>query len=165
MNDPLELPLRDIHLPDGVAIWPLAYGWWILIAVILIAAIVSFIIYKKNKLAKISAITLARAEFARITDEYQHSNETLKLVKEISVLLRRLSISLFPRSEVAGLTGNEWLAYLDQHVNGSPFTEGDGRILMDAPYRKQLDTADVDKLIKQCQNWIEAVSRVGGKTA
>jgi uncharacterized membrane protein YdjX (TVP38/TMEM64 family) len=85
MNDPLDLPLRDIHLPDGVAFWPLAYGWWILIAVIIMTAIIAFIVYKRNQKARISAITLARVEFARITSEYQKSNETLMLVKEISI--------------------------------------------------------------------------------
>ena len=165
MNDPLDLPLRDIHLPDGVAFWPLAYGWWILIAVIIMTAIIAFIVYKRNQKARISAITLARVEFARITSEYQKSNETLMLVKEISILLRRLSISLFPRTEVASLTGEEWLVYLDRYVDGAPFTEGQGRMLVDAPYRQNVDTEELDTLIQQCHNWIEAVSQTRGKPA
>ncbi|MGY8813907.1 MAG: DUF4381 domain-containing protein [Gammaproteobacteria bacterium] len=165
MNDPLDLPLRDIHLPDGLSFWPLAYGWWILIAVIVITAIIAFILYRRNQRARISAITLAREEFTRITSEYQKSNETLKLVKEISILLRRLSISLFPRTEVASLTGEEWLAYLDRYVSGAPFTEGQGRMLVDAPYRQNVDSEELDTLIHQCHNWIESVSRTKGKPA
>ncbi|MGK0298420.1 MAG: hypothetical protein ACI9XC_002042 [Gammaproteobacteria bacterium] len=165
MNDPLDLPLRDIHLPDGLSLWPLAYGWWILIAVIIMTAIIAIILYRRNQKARISAITLARKEFARITDEYQKNNETLKLVKEISILLRRLSISLFPRTEVASLTGEEWLAYLDRYVPGAPFTEGQGRMLVDAPYRQNVDTEELETLIHQCHNWIEAVSRTRSKPA
>ena len=30
--DPELLPLRDLHLPEMVGWWPLAPGWWFLIA-------------------------------------------------------------------------------------------------------------------------------------
>ena len=33
--DPTELPLRDLHLPNPVGWWPLAPGWWFLIALAL----------------------------------------------------------------------------------------------------------------------------------
>ena len=28
------LPLRDLHLPAEVGWWPLAPGWWVLIAIV-----------------------------------------------------------------------------------------------------------------------------------
>ena len=30
------LPLRDLHLPDAIGWWPLAPGWWVLIALSLL---------------------------------------------------------------------------------------------------------------------------------
>ena len=33
--DPEQIPLRDLHLPEPVGWWPLAWGWWILIALAL----------------------------------------------------------------------------------------------------------------------------------
>ena len=30
--NPEEIPLRDLHLPEMTGWWPLALGWWFLIA-------------------------------------------------------------------------------------------------------------------------------------
>jgi heme exporter protein D len=165
MNDPLELPLRDIHLPDSVAWWPLAYGWWALLAVLIILVLVAILLYQRNKLLRLSAITKAREELARITSEYQQNRDPLLLSRELSVLLRRLSISLFPRTEVASLTGSEWLKFLDSQVQGAPFTQGQGRMLIDAPYRQRVESDEVKNFVQQCQNWIDAVSSSGRKRA
>jgi hypothetical protein len=83
----------------------------------------------------------------------------LKLAREISVLLRRLSISLFPRTEVASLTGERWLEFLDRHVPGNPFTRGQGRMLVEAPYRQNVDRDEMENFIQQCKTWIDSVSR------
>ena len=37
--DPSQLPLRDIHLPDAVAWWPPAFGWWIVAALVVLLGI------------------------------------------------------------------------------------------------------------------------------
>ena len=38
------LELRDIHLPDDPSIWPLAFGWWLLI---IIVSILIYVLVKK----------------------------------------------------------------------------------------------------------------------
>ena len=165
MNDPLDLPLRDIHLPDGVAWWPLAYGWWVLLAGLVIIVLLSFFLYWRNQKMKKSAISKAREELSRITAEYQQNGDPLVLSRELSILLRRLCISLFPRTEVASLTGVEWLAFLDRYVQGAPFSQGQGRMLVDAPYRQSVEVDQVEDFVQQCRNWIDVVSKTGGKTA
>ncbi len=158
MNDPLELPLRDIHLPDYVSIWPLAYGWWVLIAVIIITGSLAVFFYLRNKKRKLSAITLARAEFLNIFNEYEKNRDSLKFIKQVSVLFRRLSISLFPRTEVASLTGDNWLEFLDSKISGKPFTQGKGRIIIEAPYRQNIESDDVNEFIQHSRDWVESAS-------
>ena len=46
--DPEQIPLRDLHLPDVVGLWPLAPGWWVLI--LLAAAGVVYFLFKLLKL-------------------------------------------------------------------------------------------------------------------
>ena len=29
--DPEQIPLRDLHLPEAIGLWPLAPGWWVTI--------------------------------------------------------------------------------------------------------------------------------------
>ena len=31
--DPTQLPLRDLHLPPDIGWWPMAPGWWVLLAI------------------------------------------------------------------------------------------------------------------------------------
>lgn len=47
--DPLA-QLRDIHLPEPIGWWPLAIGWYILIALALfLASIIAHWLYKKHR--------------------------------------------------------------------------------------------------------------------
>ncbi len=159
MNDPLDLPLRDIHLPEAVATWPLAYGWWILLFVLISLLALMVFVYYRNKRNRYSAITLAKKELEQIQNDFSQDNNSEKLVRQVSILIRRLSISIFPRTDVAHLTGENWLKFLDQHVEGEPFSGGDGRILIDAPYRREFISEDVESVVRHCSQWIDAVAR------
>jgi len=158
MTDPLELPLRDIHLPGAIPLWPLAPGWWVLIAVIIGSIVAAWFLYQRQQYRKLSAIRLARQELDKIVSSYTINNDPLELCRQVSILFRRVSISLFPRTEVASLTGDKWLEFLDNQTSGQPFRNGDGRIIADAPYRNSLSAAEVELMLKHCRDWIDAVS-------
>ena len=34
--DPEQIPLRDLHLPEAIGLWPLAPGWWVTITLAVI---------------------------------------------------------------------------------------------------------------------------------
>ncbi|MEP2029561.1 MAG: DUF4381 domain-containing protein [Paracoccaceae bacterium] len=53
----------------------------------------------------------------------------------IATLLRRTALGAFPRATVAGLTGEDWLSFLDKSL-GQPLFVGTeaGRVLTKAPY-------------------------------
>ena len=54
---------------------------------------------------------------------------------EVSELLRRTMLAYAPRAEVAGLTGDAWLEWLDRDLDEPRFREGAGRVLLELPYR------------------------------
>ena len=56
-------------------------------------------------------------------------------VAEIPVLVKGIALAFGPRSEVASLTGDAWLQFLDRSYGGSGFTEGPGRLLPTIAYR------------------------------
>ena len=35
--DENALPLRDLHLPEAIGWWPLAPGWWVELAIVVVA--------------------------------------------------------------------------------------------------------------------------------
>lgn len=69
----------------------------------------------------------------------------------IAAVLRRTALAGFPREEVAGLTGNRWLAFLDGTMPGGGFVDGPGRVLTEAPYR---DASAMPALADLARRWI-----------
>lgn len=151
--NPAELPLREIHLPDPISGWSLAIGGWITLALIPILLWISFLIYKH--LTRKTALKTAKKLLAQLK---QDSTKTVaqKLI-EISVLIRRVAISVAPRENCASLTGQAWLNYLDKPLKNNEFTQGVGRCLADANYQRQpSESVDVNELIKLTERWLKA---------
>lgn len=153
--DPQKLPLRDIHLPEPVSWWPPAPGWWLLLA--LAAAAIALAIWLRRRPRRRTAPRrLALRELQQIRAAYAQHGDPRRLVRELSVLLRRSAISLFPRAETAGLTGEAWLGFLDRVLGDGRFSHGVGRELLSAPYRRAAEI-DAEALLALCQEWVEAL--------
>ena len=163
MKDPAALPLRDIHLPEPVSWWPPAPGWWILLGLSIFIILASWYWRRLIIKRKLSAIYLARKEFNEIEEQLNSGVNAKQIVNQLSILLRRLSISLYPRMEVAGLTGEAWLSFLDRPLASSEFANGPGRVLIDAPYRPEINDAEIKPLIESCRRWLKAVEKDKGR--
>ena len=159
---PVEpLPLRDIHLPEPVSWWPPAPGWWLLL-IACAAIIAGFYLYRRIRQSRMLKRTVV-AELDTIRQRYQDNHDPLELVKALSTLMRRASISFYPRSTSASLTGNEWLKHLDSTAQRKEFEHGSGRILATAPYlpsNSQIEI-DPDELLSLCDGWIKLQPVIG----
>jgi hypothetical protein len=150
---PTELPLKDIHEPIAIGWWPPAIGWWLL--AVLIPLLLVFLYWFYKRLTRKTAVKTARKALALIKQNRVMDNNGK--VRELSMLVRRVAISVNPRAEVAGLTGRQWLAFLDQSMAGAPFSDGIGRLLSDAPYRNAAPAeSEVAGLIALCEDWLKA---------
>lgn len=140
--NPTQLPLRDLHLPDPVGWWPPAPGWWVLAAIALAA--VAWVVRRWLKdRARARARRHALSELNRYVEDYSRHGNAVTLGADISELVRRTMLAYAPREEVAGLTGEAWLAWLDRDLERPVFREGEGRPLIEWPYRDP--TADIDR--------------------
>lgn len=157
-TDPMQIPLRDVHFPEAISWWPLAFGWWILVCLLIIFIVTGWLWYQRRQQKKYSALTLAKEELFLVQKNYVEHNDPKRLIIDLSVLIRRLSISIFPRVEAAGLTGEKWLDFLDDAMANNPFSTGAGRILMDGPYRPNVMPEEIEPLVKICDEWIDAVN-------
>jgi phosphoglycerol transferase MdoB-like AlkP superfamily enzyme len=149
--------LADIHLPDSVNWWPLAPGWWALLALLVIALIILFIIRRraqKNRYRKD-----AQAALNRIYADYQTTQDSAKFLHETSVLLRRVALTAHQQTFNASIKGNAWLEWLDR-VNPSKkidnttrFTGEHGQQLITASYQKN-PTIDAGAIYHLCKFWL-----------
>lgn len=205
--DPSTLPLRDIHLPESVGWWPPAPGWWLLPVLILLALAAAWYARLLYRRRRYSAVNMAKRELVEIRSRYDMDRDAVYCVRAVSALLRRVSISIFPRAQSAGLTGGKWLEFLlsgdssatlacprpatyrgshseqglsaiqaqgskgQGHSFSLPWRKRDrvrgkvhvpdsiGKLLLEAPYRRQVADDEVRSLLGFCSDWIDGLSR------
>ncbi len=156
-----EIQLADIHIPAKPSAWPPAYGWWILLALLVaLITVISLKVTRYRKLKKQQKLTL---QMLHVLEKKLQQNAGTEVLAEINILLRRLALMHYPRKKIASLTGKEWLAFLDKSLDSSgkakDFSQGAGRILGDAPYLAKLpDNADIKGLSKVVKKWVKNIS-------
>ena len=153
-NPQQMLQLRDIHLPGAPAFWPPAPGWWIVAAIILaLLAWLTIVALRRYRIRQQRQRVL-RA-LAKLEQELA-SERSPEALAQMSVLLRRLALLKFPRQQVAALTGNAWLRFLDESGGNGRFASGPGRVLAAGPYQRSLPRdLDATGLIALVREWVK----------
>ena len=152
--------LRDIHLPHAISMWPTAPGW-IIVYVILsgLTVYLLYILYQRKQRQITVKFALLKLESLRklISD----NPENINIAAEVSILIRRTALHYFHRDEIAGLSGNDWLNFLNDSGRTTQFTEESGRLLIDVPYQKN-NAIDLMPLILVSQKWLVTISKTKG---
>jgi hypothetical protein len=123
-----------------VSFWPPAPGWWIVLGILLVVA----------------ALVAWRMRRAWVRDAYRR--EALREVaaigdpRELPALLKRVALAAYPRTEVAGLSGEHWIAFLNREVPGSFEGEPGEQLLAVAYGVAEVDAEPVRNAIR---GWIE----------
>jgi hypothetical protein len=165
--DPTSIPLHDIHLPPAVSWWPLAPGWWLLLllAIIMIGAVVWWRRRRRLRQWRVDALIALK----QVEQAYAQHRDEVQLVNELSVWLRRVCVSVFPREQIAAVTGQRWLEALDavfangkaNEKNSPPwrFDSNIGRVLIILPYQQDAENIEIeiDPLLKLCKAWLKAL--------
>lgn len=142
MSPAAALPLRDIHLPGEPSWWPPAPGWWVLAALLALA-----VWWLGRRLLQALRRRRQRAELGAEMRRIQraHESDPVAQLAAASELLRRACRRYAPAA--LALQGEDWLAFLDGRRSDVPFTRGAGRLLLDGPYRRRLDGAEVQAVL------------------
>ena len=147
--DPTQIPLRDLHLPEAIGWWPLAPGWWVVIGLAFIGLgfLVRLWLRKRSRGA---ARRYALRQLDAIVRQFDEQKDPVAFGSNLSELLRRTMLAYAPRLDIAGLTGEEWLRWLDRDLAQPVFSNGPGRQILDLPYRRpgsELPDSDIDRLV------------------
>lgn len=157
-QDPLN-NLRDIHLPEPVSFWPPAIGWWGLVAIVVLALLAGYWAYKKARQPDIRKD--AHRELEQLVNSQSKNPSPHQFYIEMSVLIRRIAISVFGRERVAGLTDEKWLRFLDETAGTTFFTSQSGRLLITLPYCQHKNmklSHDQEPLLNEIKKWINKIT-------
>lgn len=139
--------LRDIHLPNGVSAFPIANGWWLSLAgIVLLFLLIQFILYLRR---------YSKARYAlKLLKEISTEN-VVEAAKEMSEILRRICVLKY--KEAAALLGNDWIVFLNQKSK-TPLGGKTAELLINAPYIQQgsrtYTSENLEDLRCFCQKWI-----------
>ena len=155
-----NLPLRDPHLPEPISWWPPAPGWWGLLLLFILTSILGLTLLARFRRARVKRDALRVLN--RLEQALNSGADVHKTVASISILVRRVSLSLYPREKVASLTGERWLSFLDESINqkaeAGRFSQGAGRAIIEAPYNPAYDV-DLPSLLALTRHWISTVEK------
>jgi len=150
-TDPLA-GLRDYHLPELPSWWPPGPGWWVLLAILLLGVTAGAWWYRRHR-SRQAATRQALHELSDLRERASREGQSAACLRQLSRLLRRYAMSRYPHHEVAALTGEPWLRFLDRHGGGERFQQEPGRRLIQAPYRAE-PVAEWDELLSLVEEWI-----------
>lgn len=103
--------LRDIVVPDPPPLWPPAPGMWVALGVVLLA------------------VLLAGWWLRSARRRHAHRRAGLLLLNEartaydVSVVMKRVALSVFPREQVASLYGDDWATFLHTSCPNQDFLQ------------------------------------------
>lgn len=135
------LPLNPMHLPEPPNWFPLAWGWWALIASVIVGLLIVWLLLyrKKRHLA-------AKKTAQRLMASHQKPADAIELV-------RQAALCYFPREEIAQLTGKEWYEFLDSQLN-QPVFIANYELWQQALYSKH-PIQETHTLLQDCSLWID----------
>ncbi|MGW8275691.1 DUF4381 family protein [Xanthomonas axonopodis] len=132
---PQSLPLRDVHLPPPPSWWPLAPGWWLVIAVVVLVVGSAWVWRWRRRRRQRRWLAAFDAELARATTPAQR-------LAAVSVLLRRAARRVDPQAD--RLQGEAWLQFLDGRKRKEPvFSQGPGRAVLEGGFQRAPTVSDL----------------------
>lgn len=159
MNPTLQ-QLKDIHLPHAICMWPIAPGWIILyFAALGLLIYLLYYYYRKRKQRYIVNYALRQLNQLKELKQNNNNPQNINIAAELSTLIRRTALYYFNRNVIAGLSGQNWLQFLNESGRTTQFTADAGQLLIEAPYRKNQD-ADLTTLFTLTENWLLAIACV-----
>lgn len=150
--------LHEIEIPEPPSYRPQTSGWLILLVAGLLAiALLSYRYYRQWQANRYRREALER--LTAIENAIASTEQRPDALAQLPVLIKQTALSAFPREEVAQLSGESWLRFLDRSYGGQAFTQGTGRVLLQIAYQPPSTLAQISEktstdLIALVRQWI-----------
>jgi hypothetical protein len=143
MNPTLLAQLSPDRAPPPLGWWPLAPGWWALVALLLLG--LALAVWLRQRARQPSIKRWQRAALRELAQLQRAARQTgsddAQLAREIQQLLRRYAVARHGRETVASLSGDAWLAFVVRH-GGRDWAGDSGQALLRCAYGGPAATRD-----------------------
>ncbi|MGO6678735.1 DUF4381 domain-containing protein [Rhizobium leguminosarum] len=160
--DPMtETALRSLHdivVPAPVSWWPQTWGWALVAALLALAVLIVLLRWIRRYRAN-AYRREALALLEGVADRLRHPATRPDAIQDLAEVLKRTALAAWPRGQVASLSGDGWVRFLDAHDE-----DGTGetleRLLDDFEYHRAEIVADLPSnvcgdLVIAARKWIE----------
>jgi hypothetical protein len=149
-QDPLA-NLHPLREPAFIGWWPLAPGWWLLLALALIclATVVYFLVRRYRARAYRRR---ALAQLQQLQQAYQGDGDASTYIGRANALLKTVALISYPRRQVAASNGEEWLAFLNGSMKSSEQFES---AFVTAAYQKDCPELNMAQVHRVARSWIK----------
>ena len=141
----------EVVPPPDICWWPQTAGWWWLGALL-----AGFALHRGWKLLRRWYRNRYRREAADRLQRLASAADSDTLVSEINRLLKLTAMAAFSREQVARLSGDEWVAFLNSQCPSAPFSPEQGRLLALASYTGEaVEPGPGKQLLAASVAWVE----------
>jgi len=146
MQPDLLSQLQDIHTPEQIGNWPLAWGWWLVIILsFLFICFIGFSVYRffKKRQAKKHAL--------KLLNQVTPSQNPILAVQTVNNILKRVVLAYCDRDQVANLNGDKWALWLNDNGHNSVNIDQEFVLLA---YQANCSAEQATEYLKQSKAWI-----------
>jgi hypothetical protein len=150
--------LNDIVLPEPVSWMPQTVGWVVVaVGITLLSMRWAWARYQRWLRNRYRREGLELLD--RIRRELPDPTRRPEALRSLPGLLKRIALSAAPRTDVAALSGSEWLEFLDTTYGAPAFSGGAGRLLPTLAYASDdrvaaVPAEEIDTLMELAGDWI-----------
>ena len=145
--------IDEIILPETVSWWPSAPGWRFL--GFFLGGVLLVCIWR---LTKRWYQNRYRRKALQLLEQLEQNASLTEIIAKLPFYIKATALHAYPRTDVASLTGNDWLAFLDDHYLGPSFQQGTGRHLLTISYQSsdkwQFNDDEATQLLNMVRQWI-----------
>ena len=153
-QDPLA-NLHPLREPALIGWWPPAPGWWILLALVLLAiAVLGFFAYRHyraNAYRRQACVQLQLLHNKWLSDQ-----DNQDYCVATNALLKSVALRAFPRQDVASRSGENWLNFLnDALASGNASSIPFDQSFADAAYRQDASGISPQEIHRSSMAWVK----------
>jgi hypothetical protein len=143
--------MAEVVAPAGIDWLPQTPGWYLVLAVVLV-----FVARRVLRtLRKWYRNRYRREALTRLRELETGPDDSIALAREANTLLKLTAMTACSRTEVASLTGGEWVAWLNGQCEGAVFDEQQAVVLAEGSYRAlPVDEGARASLLAAMARWI-----------